>query len=107
MDWIRPNPTITLKTSGSTEYLKRLPIKSKPWSILLLLQNHFNVKIGDRALHCLNTDFIAGKMMLVRAMILGLELDLIPPQGNVLAHSNKRYDFAAMVPLQWSMPLKI
>ncbi len=38
--------------------------------------------------------------MLVRAMILGLELDLVPPQGNVLSHSEKPYDFVAMVPLQ-------
>ena len=32
--------------------------------------NHFGVNIMI-ALHCLNADFIAGKMMLVRAMILG------------------------------------
>lgn len=38
--------------------------------------------------------------MLVRAMILGLSLDLLPPEGNVLGHNKKRYDFAAMVPLQ-------
>ncbi len=38
--------------------------------------------------------------MLVRAMILGLEIDLVPPQGNVLLHTDKTYDFAAMVPLQ-------
>lgn len=101
MDWIRPNPTITLKTSGSTGVPKKITYKKQAMvNSALATGNHFNVKIGDRALHCLNTDFIAGKMMLVRAMILGLELDLIPPQGNVLAHSNKRYDFAAMVPLQ-------
>ena len=38
--------------------------------------------------------------MLVRAMILGLEIDLVAPQGNVLAACEKTYDFAAMVPLQ-------
>ena len=62
--------------------------------------DHFGVAIGDKALHCLNANFIAGKMMLVRAMILGLEIDLVPPQGNVLAACDKTYDFAAMVPLQ-------
>jgi len=101
MDWIRPNEIITLKTSGSTgkpkliHYHKQAMVNSA-----LATGDHFGVAIGDKALHCLNADFIAGKMMLVRAMILGLEIDLVPPQGNVLQASNKVYDFAAMVPLQ-------
>ena len=101
MDWIRPNDIITLKTSGSTgtpkiiHYHKQAMVNSA-----LATGDHFGVAIGDKALHCLNADFIAGKMMLVRAMILGLEIDLFPPQGNVLATCDKTYDFAAMVPLQ-------
>ena len=101
MDWIRPNDIITLKTSGSTgkpkliHYHKQAMVNSA-----LATGDHFGVKIGDKALHCLNADFIAGKMMLVRAMILGLEIDLVPPQGSVLQSSDKIYDFAAMVPLQ-------
>ncbi|MEL0275308.1 MAG: AMP-binding protein [Flavobacteriaceae bacterium] len=101
MDWIRPNDIITLKTSGSTgtpkliHYQKQAMVNSA-----LATGDHFGVAIGDKALHCLNADFIAGKMMLVRAMILGLEIDLVPPQGNVLAACDKTYDFAAMVPLQ-------
>tara|TARA_B110000881_G_scaffold188802_1_gene178990 strand:- start:1604 stop:2473 length:870 start_codon:yes stop_codon:yes gene_type:complete len=62
--------------------------------------DHFGVQIGDRALHCLSADFIAGKMMLVRAMILGLELDIVSPNGNVLDENPSVYDFAAMVPIQ-------
>jgi len=101
IDWIRPNEIITLKTSGSTgkpkiiHYHKQAMVNSA-----LATGDHFGVKIGDRALHCLNADFIAGRMMLVRAMILGLEIDLVPPQGNVLQSVDKIYDFAAMVPLQ-------
>ena len=101
MDWIKPNPTIQLKTSGSTgtpkiiSYHKQAMVESA-----IATGNHFNVNKGDSALHCLNADFIAGKMMLVRAMILGLEIDLVSPLGNVLRHNDKHYDFAAMVPLQ-------
>ena len=81
MDWIRPNPTITLRTSGSTGTPKLITYKKQAMvNSALATGNHFGVKIGDRALHCLNADFIAGKMMLVRAMILGLELDLLPPR---------------------------
>ena len=101
MDWIRPNDTITLKTSGSTASPKSIVYnKQSMVNSALATGNHFGVSIGDRALHCLNADFIAGKMMLVRAMILGLEIDLVPPQGNVLVHSDKTYDFVAMVPVQ-------
>lgn len=101
MDWIKPNDTIRLKTSGSTGIPKIITYhKQAMVNSALATGNHFNVKIGDTALHCLNADFIAGKMMLVRAMILGLEIDLVPPLGNVLCHSEKKYDFVAMVPLQ-------
>ena len=101
MDWIKPNPTIQLKTSGSTGVPKIISYhKQAMVNSAIATGNHFNVKIGDSALHCLNADFIAGKMMLVRAMILGLEIDLVSPLGNVLRHSAKQYDFAAMVPIQ-------
>lgn len=101
MDWIRPNDIISLKTSGSTGSPKWISYhKQSMVNSALATGDHFGLSIGDRALHCLNADFIAGKMMLVRAMILGLEIDLVPPQGNVLLHSDKTYDFAAMVPLQ-------
>ena len=38
--------------------------------------------------------------MLVRAIILGLEMDLVSPKGNPIPNKHKVYDFSAMVPLQ-------
>jgi len=38
--------------------------------------------------------------MLVRAMVLGWNLEVIPPKSNPLDGLLKRYDFCAMVPLQ-------
>ena len=38
--------------------------------------------------------------MLVRAMILGLEIDLISPSKNPFYKNNKTYDFVAMTPMQ-------
>lgn len=101
LDWIHPSPNIVLKTSGSTGIPKRLIFKKQAMvQSALATGDFFGVNVGETALHCLNTDFIAGKMMLVRAMILGLSLDLLPPEGNVLRYNKKRYDFVAMVPLQ-------
>ena len=101
MDWINPKEEIVLKTSGSTGTPKRMRYAKQAFvNSALATGDHFGVKIGDRALHCLSADFIAGKMMLVRAMILGLELDIVPPNGNVLEGNTTVYDFAAMVPMQ-------
>ena len=60
----------------------------------------FNVQEKTTALCCLPIDYIAGKMMVVRAMILGWHLDVIEPSSNPLENIDKSYDFSAMVPLQ-------
>lgn len=45
-------------------------------------------------------------MLLVRAMILGLSIDLIAPTSNPLKKQYKHYDFCAMVPIQVENSLK-
>ncbi len=60
----------------------------------------FGLKEGDKALLCLPADFIAGKMMLVRAIVLGLQLDSVNPTSQPMTGNSKTYDFVAMVPLQ-------
>ena len=39
-------------------------------------------------------------MMLIRAMILGLSLDLVSPKRNPFYKNQKTYDFVAMTPMQ-------
>ena len=62
----------------------------------------FDLKPGDRTLLCLPCEFVGGKMMLVRAMLLGLDLHAIDPRGGVLRNlrTEDRFRFAAMVPMQ-------
>lgn len=60
----------------------------------------FDLPAGTTALHCLPVDYIAGKMMLVRAMVLGWEIDLKLPKANPLDQVFKIYDFCAMTPFQ-------
>lgn len=57
---------------------------------------------GDRALVCLNTAYIAGKMMLVRGFEVGMEMTAIAPQANPLTSLSavSQFDFTALVPLQ-------
>src|SRR5690606_9833108 len=60
----------------------------------------FNLTPGNKALHCLPSNYISGKMMLIRAMILGLELDIINPTSNPYFNHSRHYDFCAMTPMQ-------
>jgi O-succinylbenzoic acid--CoA ligase len=101
LDWFDDNPYIDLQTSGTTGAPKIIR-KNKQALVnsALATGDFFGLKPGDTALCCLPVQFIAGKMMLVRGLILGLEIDFVSPNSNPLEHSNKKYDFVAMVPLQ-------
>ena len=60
------------------------------------------LKRGDTALLCLSTEYIAGKMMVVRALERGMKLVSIEPQG--CPEWEGTVDLAAMVPLQvWNL----
>ncbi len=101
LDWLSNDLTITINTSGSTGIPKHIEIKKECMvNSALATSKVFGLKAGDTALHCLSTDFIAGKMMLVRAMVLGLRLSCVAPTSTPLVSSQKRYHFGAMVPLQ-------
>jgi o-succinylbenzoate---CoA ligase len=101
LDWLDHNDYVFVKTSGSTGKPKQISLhKQAMVASAIATGDYFNIKPGSKALHCLPTEFIAGKMMLVRAMILGLEIDVIKPTSNPLVNITKHYDFCAMVPLQ-------
>lgn len=101
MDWLDQNDHIKVTTSGSTSRPKSMRLKKQHMvNSALSSGDFFGISVGDSALHCLPADFIAGKMMLVRAMMLGLEIDLVEPSLNPLEKVEKNYDFAAMTPLQ-------
>ena len=101
LDWLDSKNYILVKTSGSTSKPKLIKLEKQAMvHSAIATGNYFNLKDGNKALHCLPTEFIAGKMMLVRAMILGLEIDIVAPSSNPLRLINKSYDFCAMVPLQ-------
>jgi len=101
MDWMNNYDHINVKTSGSTGDSKIIKISKQAMvSSAIRTGDFFNVKIGDSALHCLPADFIAGKMMLVRAMILGLSLELVEPSSRPMENLYKTYDFVAMTPMQ-------
>jgi O-succinylbenzoic acid--CoA ligase len=68
---------------------------------------------GDTALLCMSVDYIAGKMMVVRAIERNLNLVIVEPTSHPLAtpifsdEMGKKLDFSAMVPLQVYNSLRV
>lgn len=101
LDWLDNKDYVLVKTSGSTGTPKTISIEKQAMvNSAIATGNYFNLKAGSTALHCLSSEFIAGKMMLVRAIILGLELDIVEPSLHPLDGLENDYDFCAMLPMQ-------
>lgn len=101
LDWLYPKETLLVKTSGTTGNPKTISLdKEKMIQSAKATGEFFNLSEKTTALHCLPMQFIAGKMMLVRAMMLGWHLDVVTPNKAPLSQTSKTYDFAAMVPYQ-------
>ena len=99
LDWLDNSDSIYLSTSISKKN-KILVKKQSLVSSAISTGDFLKVSVGDKALHCLPTNYIAGKMMLIRALILGLEIDLISPSKKPFYKNKNFYDFAAMTPIQ-------
>ena len=101
LDWLNDKDFVEVKTSGSTGPPKKIRIKKQfMLNSARATGRFFDLGPGTTALHCLPVNFIAGKMMLVRAMTLGWQLDLVIPKANPLDRIFKIYDFCAMTPFQ-------
>lgn len=101
LQWFDDNDFVELTTSGTTGVPKKVKLSKEAMRHSALATGEFfNLKSGDSALLCLPTQYIAGKMMFVRAAVLGLDLDYVNPCKEPLKNTEKIYDFVAMVPLQ-------
>ncbi len=101
LDWLDNRETIAVNTSGSTGKPKKIALyKQHMVNSAIATGDFFGITVGNSALSCLPADYIAGKMMLVRAMILGLEIDLVKPSSTPVEKISKEYDFVAMTPMQ-------
>lgn len=94
---------LPVRTSGTTGAPKAMEL---PFADVLasieLTRAAFDLGSGDRALLCLPCEFIGGKLMVARAMVLGLDLHVIDPRGGVMNNLRirDRFRFATMVPMQ-------
>lgn len=101
LEWLNKENFVEVKTSGSTGKPKTIKVNKECMvNSALATGIFFKLPAETTALLCLPASYIAGKMMLVRALVLGWHLDTVPPKSNPLDHVYKRYDFCAMTPFQ-------
>jgi o-succinylbenzoate---CoA ligase len=100
-DWFNDSEEMTVQTSGSTGEPKLIRVqKSQMMNSACATCYQLRLAPGDRVLLCMSLQFIAGKMMVVRALVAGLDLHLVAPSGYPLKDTNVHFRFAAMVPMQ-------
>ncbi|MCX6216050.1 AMP-binding protein [Spirosoma sp.] len=102
--WLQGQQRFTLYTSGSTGTPKPIELtRAQMQASAQLTGQTLGLQTGDRALVCLNIRYVAGIMMLVRGLELGLPLTIIEPSANPLLDFTPAIDtfaFTALVPLQ-------
>jgi len=102
-DWLTGKDSFEIETSGSTGPPKKIKItRSQMMASAGLTQQALGLQAGYTSLLCLSPRYIAGKMMLVRSLVIGMKILALTPSANVLDKipTSIQIDFAAMVPYQ-------
>jgi o-succinylbenzoate---CoA ligase len=100
-EWINDKDYIIQLSSGTTGTPKELKLSKD--AMLRAADNTnslFDLRFGMTALLCLPVEYIAGKMMIVRALAGGLNLLITEPSSMPDMAGFGKIDFCAMVPLQ-------
>lgn len=106
-DWFSPADTIELQTSGSTGTPKTIRVRKEYMrNSAEATCRFFGLHDGAKALLCLPLRYIAGKMMVVRALVGKLNLITTEPTSTPFTHTHGPIDFAALVPMQAKTTLR-
>ena len=99
--WFDESDTINLKTSGSTGVPKVITVpKDRMRKSAQRTVKFFQLAPSSKALLALSAEYIAGQMMIVRAIEGQLNLILVEPSSTPLDSLNEFVDFATLVPMQ-------
>ena len=102
-EWFNDSPFMKVHTSGSTGTPKELTVRKEQMMQSARLTCEFlNLQPGDKALLCMNLRYIGAMMVVVRALIAGLNLFVrqVCQRTSAIKLINESLKFAAMVPLQ-------
>ena len=100
-EWFNHQPTVLVHTSGSTGKPKPMRVeKESMMESACLTCSFLGLKENDTALLCMPLQYIAGKMVVIRSLVAGLNLLPVTPSGHPLKNLKKAPVFAAMIPMQ-------
>ncbi len=102
-EWLTGSQEFTLTTSGSTGTPTPVALRRRQLEASARRTgDFFDLGPGDRALVCLNCEYIGGLMMLVRGLERHLHLTIVEPRADpfALVAEEEEFDFAAFVPMQ-------
>jgi len=101
-DWLNiEKETFQVQTSGSTGKPKEIILQRQDMiNSALMTGEFFHLKQKNTALLSLPAKYIAGKMMIVRALVLGLDLFITKPSIDIISSIKRSFDFSAFIPLQ-------
>ena len=100
-DWLDGKDSFVQATSGSTGTPKIQEItRQQMEASAKATETFFGTNSEFKLLCCLNPAYIAGKIMLVRALVWDCEVTLVEPSADPMASEDGHFDFVAMVPLQ-------
>ena len=107
-EWFDEKETVRVHTSGSTGTPKELYVeKRRMMNSAMLTVSFLHLQRGDTALLCMPLQYIAGKMVVVRALVAGLNLLTVTPCGHPLQQLKENPVFAALIPMQVYNSLQI
>jgi O-succinylbenzoic acid--CoA ligase len=102
-EWFSPKNKFEITTSGSTGAPKNIFItRDQMIASARLTAQVLNLRKSETCLVCIDTKFIGGRMMLVRAFTIGLQIFAVDPCANPLEKipAGQWVNFAAFVPYQ-------
>ncbi len=100
-EWHSSDSCLTVHTSGSTGDPKPLRVEKRRMEASARMTCRFlGLSSRDTALLCMPLRYIAGKMVVVRSLVAGMQIINVKPSSRPLASLDKVPSFAAMVPLQ-------
>jgi o-succinylbenzoate---CoA ligase len=106
-DWVLGQTEFTFQTSGSTGTPKQCSFSRE--QIIASAQrtlDFFQLSQGATVLCCLNTDFVAGFMMIIRALVGQLKLIITDPSADPWKYLDDTIDFAAVTPMQFESGMR-
>ncbi|MDZ4715434.1 MAG: AMP-binding protein [Cytophagales bacterium] len=99
--WIEGVSEFTFHTSGTTGPPRPLTFtRGQLETSARITAGALSLQPGYTSLVCLDVQFVAGAMMIVRSLISGMDMIIRAPSGNPFLGIHAPVDFAALVPAQ-------